>query len=292
MKKRAKRVINRLGNVQSFIACDSGYDEAGIVIIGAGYDSTTSNRPGARFGPLAIRQDSYGLESYSPYLDKDLEGSRIYDAGDLELSFGDPVPVLGIIEGAIDEIMADGKLPLLIGGEHLVSLGAIRAMAKCYEDLHIIHFDAHTDLRDEYLGQRLSHATVMRRCYDILGDGRIFQFGIRSGSGLEFEWAKGRIGINKFGLDGLDEVIGLIGGAPVYFTLDMDVLDSSVFCGTGTPEAGGVSFMDLIFAIQKVSGLNIVGCDVVELAPNLDISGVSTATACKVVREMLLMLSK
>ena len=282
-------MLNKSGNIQNFIGCDAAYDDAKIVIFGAPYDSTTSNRPGTRFAAAAMRVDSFGLETYSPYQDLDLEDARIYDAGELELPFGRPEPALGMIEAAAAQIMADGKMPVMIGGEHLVTLGAIRAAAKLHPNLRIIHLDAHTDLREDFLGESLSHATVLRRCHDILGDGRIFQFGIRSGTREEFEWAKaGHTHLQKFNLSGLMEIVESLGDVPVYFTLDLDVLDPSAFPGTGTPEAGGISFMELLSVIILLKQLNVVGCDLVELAPNLDTSGVSTAMACKVMRELLL----
>ena len=183
-------MLNKSGNIHNFIGCDAGYDDAKIVIFGAPYDSTTSNRPGARFGPAAMRNDSHSIETYSPYQNLDLDDRLIYDAGDLELPFGRPQPMLEAIEAVTAQIFGDGKIPIMLGGEHLVTLGAIRAASAKFPDLHIIHLDAHTDLREDYLGEKLSHATVLRRCHDILGDGRIFQYGIRSGTGDEFEWAK------------------------------------------------------------------------------------------------------
>lgn len=279
-------------NIQTFIGCDSHYDEADIVIFGAPFDSTTSFRPGTRFASQAMRTDSFGLETYSPYQDKDLEDCNVFDGGDLELCFGNSEKTLNIIEEFSAKILSDNKIPIMIGGEHLVTLGSVRAVAKKYPDLHIIHFDAHTDLRDEYMGEKLSHASVIRRSWDILGDGRIFQFGIRSGEKAEFEWAKQHTFLNKFNFDNLEEVIEKLQGKPIYFTIDLDVLDSSVFPGTGTPEAGGVSFMKLLNSIIKVGKLNIVGADVNELSPHYDNSGASTAVACKVLRELLLAISK
>ena len=283
-------------NIETFIGCDSSYEDAKIVLFGAPFDSTTSYRPGARFGSAAIRHESYGLETYSPYQDKDLIDYNIFDSGDLELCFGSSEMALKDIEKRTNEILKDNKLPLLIGGEHLVTLGAVRAVAKKYPDLCIIHFDAHADLRNDYLGAKLSHACVIRRCYDILGDNRIYQFCIRSGERDEFEFAKAHTNMHKFNFEGLDEVINyfesLTAPIPVYLTIDLDCLDPSIFPGTGTPEAGGVSFMELLDAIKKVSRLKIVGADINELAPMLDASGASTATACKVLRELLLALSK
>lgn len=279
-------------NIHTFIGCDNLYENSDIVIFGAPFDSTTSFRPGTRFASQVMRNDSYGLETYSPYQDKDLEDYSIFDAGDLELCFGNSEKSLNIIEDFSKKILEDNKIPLMIGGEHLVTLGSVRAVSKKFDDLHIIHFDAHTDLRDEYMGEKLSHASVIRRAWDIVGDNKIFQFGIRSGEKTEFEWAKEHTFLNKFNFNNLDEVIEKLREKNVYFTIDLDVLDPSIFSGTGTPEAGGVSFMDLLNAIIKIGQLNIVGADINELAPNYDNSGVSTAVACKVLRELLLAIQK
>jgi len=277
-------------NIETFIGCDAEYSEARIVLFGAPFDSTTSFRPGTRFAPHTIRSESFGLETYSPLLDRDLEDISVFDSGDLELCIGSSEKALAQISERTATILADNKLPLMIGGEHLVTLGAFREVIKKYPDVHIIHFDAHTDLRDEYLGVGLSHACVIRRCHDLTGDGRIHQFGIRSGERSEFRWAaEGHTNLHKFNFDGLAETVKQIGRKPVYFTIDLDVLDPSVFPGTGTPEAGGVTFMQLFDAMRIVcNGCNIVAADVNELCPTYDQSGVSTAVACKVVRELLL----
>ena len=277
-------------NIHTFIGCDREYEESKIVLFGAPFDSTTSYRPGTRFASSAIRNESFGIETYSPYLDKDLTDYKIFDGGDLELTFGNPGRSLKDIEEFSSQIIKDGKIPFMIGGEHLVTLGAVSAAVKVYEDLHIIHFDAHADLRDDYLGETLSHASVMRRCWDLVGDNKIFQFGIRSGDREEFRWGKDHVKTTKFTFEGLEEVIESLKGKPVYFTIDLDVLDPSAFPGTGTPEAGGVTFLDLLSAVRKVSKLNIVGLDMNELSPIYDQSGASTALACKLVREILLLL--
>lgn len=279
-------------NIHTFIGCDSEYDESKIVIFGAPFDSTTSYRPGTRFASSAMRNESFGIETYSPYQDKDLTDIKVFDGGDLELCFGSPESALNDIENFSSKILGNGKLPCMIGGEHLVTLGAVRAAVKKYPDLHIIHFDAHADLRDDYLGQKLSHACVMRRCHELVGDGKIFQFGIRSGDREEFLWGKDHVTTNKFDFTGLENIAEKIQNKPVYFTLDLDVLDPSCFPGTGTPEAGGVSFTELMSAIKSVSALNVVGIDVNELSPMLDQSGASTALACKLLREILLYFYK
>lgn len=273
-------------NIETFLGFEEEYEPSTMVVFGAPFDSTTSFRPGTRFASKMMRSESFGLETYSPYQDKDLTDYSLFDGGDLELSFGNTKRALDSIEEYTANILADGKIPCMIGGEHLVTLGAVRAAVKQYPDLHVIQFDAHTDLRDDYLDEQLSHATVIRRVWDLTGDGRIFQFGIRSGDRSEFEWGKDHVHTNKFNFNGLEQVVQQVKDKPVYLTIDLDVLDPSIFPGTGTPEAGGVSFNELLDAILTVSGLNIVACDINELAPVYDHSGVSTAVACKVLREL------
>ena len=279
-------------NIETFIGCDATFEEAKVVLFGAPFDSTTSFRPGARFGSAAIRHESFGLETYSPYQDKDLTDYKVFDSGDLELCFGSSEQALKEIEERANVIIEHGKLPVLIGGEHLVTLGAVRAAVKEWKDLHIIHFDAHADLREDYLGATLSHACVMRRCQELLGDGRIHQFCIRSGDREEFRFATEHTDMHKFDFTGLKEVVNELKEkkVPVYFTIDLDCMDPSIFPGTGTPEAGGVSFKELLDAILLVSETNVVAADINELAPMLDTTGVSTAVAGKVLRELLLSL--
>lgn len=281
-------------NIETFLGCDTSYEDAKIVLFGAPFDSTTSFRPGARFGPAAMRHESFGLETYSPYQDADLTDYAVFDSGDLELCFGSAEMVLKDIEERTQTILSDGKLPLLLGGEHLVTLGAFRAILQKHPDVHIIHFDAHADLRDDYLGAKLSHACVLRRCHDLIGDGRIHQFGIRSGEREEFRFAKAHTDMHPLTLDGLSDCVAALkaSNAPVYVTIDLDCLDPSVFPGTGTPEAGGISFLQLLEAIQQVAQCRIVGTDLNELAPMLDSTAVSTATACKVLRELLIAIFK
>ena len=283
-----------LPNIETFIGCESSFEEASIVLYGAPFDSTTSFRPGARFGPAAMRHESFGLETYSPYQDRDLMDISVFDSGDLELCFGSSEMALSDIQKRAEEILKADKFPLLLGGEHLVTLAAVRAVAVKYPDLHIIHFDAHADLRDDYLGARLSHACVLRRCHDLLGDGRIHQFCIRSGEREEFRFAAQHTDFHPLSFDGLEETVRELKekNVPIYFTNDLDCLDPAVFQGTGTPEAGGVTFLELLEAIRTVAQANVVGADVNELAPMLDASGVSTATACKVLRELLLAIAK
>ncbi|WP_317407317.1 agmatinase [Fournierella massiliensis] len=278
-------------NVEVFMGCDKGPRFASTMLFGAPFDSTTSYRPGTRFGSAAIRHESYGIESYSPYQNKDLEDANVIDLGDLELCFGDVNKALDRIEERTRHVLHASKRPFMLGGEHLVTLGAFRAVAAMYPDVHIIHFDAHADLRDDYLGAKLSHACVLRRCWELVGDGRIHQFGIRSGDREEFAWGRTHVSTRRFDFEGLEETLNQLEGKPVYFTVDLDVMDPSIFPGTGTPEPGGVTFDALRQAVTLVcSRAKVVGCDVNELSPHYDQSGVSTIVACKIVREMLLAL--
>ena len=279
--------MNKERSGTAFIGCEAAYANSGIVLFGAPFDGTTSYRPGARFGPAAMRGESYGLETYSPYIDRDLTEFAVHDSGDLELPFGNTTRVLDMIEACAQEIVTDGKRPVMLGGEHLTTLGCVRAMVRAYPELCVLHLDAHADLRDNYLGEQLSHATVMRRCWDILGDNRIWQFGIRSGERAEFAFAAAHTHMRRFDFAGLQEACSALQGKPVYVTIDMDVLDSGVFPGTGTPEAGGVGFAALVEALDVMMVLQVVGADLVELSPPNDAGGASTALACKLLRELL-----
>ena len=276
---------------QHFIGFEAPFKDATIALFGAPFDGTTSFRPGTRFAPSSIRPDSYGLETYSPYLDLDLEDYALTDLGDIDLPFGNTKKALDLIEDTTKQLLTANKKTLMVGGEHLVTLPVVKAYAKRYPELCLIHLDAHTDLREEYLGETLSHATVIRHAWEYLGDDHIFQLGIRSGMKSEFEWAKQHTHLYPFDLSHLDEVLAHIGTRPVYLTIDLDVLDPSIFPGTGTPEPGGVTMKELLNALVQMKGLNLVGADVVELSPHYDTSGVSTAVACKVIREVALLLA-
>jgi agmatinase len=276
----------------SFQSCKAEYKESSVVLFSAPLDNTTSYRPGTRFAGNAVRVESIGIEWYSPYKEMNLRDYNTVDIGDLDLPMGLVEESLDIIYNNTKTIINDNKKPMMIGGEHLVTYPVVKALVEKYPDLRIIHLDAHTDLRDEFLGRELSHATVIKRCYDILGDNRIYQFGIRSGDKSEFDFAKaGHVFMQKFNFDGLENVIEEIKNHPVYITIDMDVLDPSVFPGTGTPEPGGMTFKELLAAMKKFEKLNnVVGADLVELAPMLDSSNVSTVVTAKALREMILLL--
>jgi len=271
------------------------YEEAKVVVFGAPFDGTTSNKAGTKFAMNAMRLESEGLETYSPLLDLDLDDAKICDIGDVELSYGIAEKVVDELEIAVSNILADGKIPLMVGGEHLVSYPAVKAVATHHPDIHIIHLDAHTDLREEFGGSKLSHATVLKRIWDVLGDDRIFQFGIRSGTKEEFDFARvhQHTYIEPLRINTVGQILEKLSGKKVYVTIDLDVLDPSIMSGTGTPEAGGITYRELeeFFLLLKNANVKIVGADIVELSPGHDPSGVSTATACKVLREMALILA-
>ncbi len=275
-----------------FLGCTADYADAAIVLFGAPFDGTVSYRAGTRFGPQAARSESFGIETWSPYQLADLENAHVCDLGDIDVPIGNTPETLRMIGDLASEVFAGGKKLLMMGGEHLVSFPAIKAAYDRYPELCVIHFDAHADLREDYLGEKNSHASAIRRVHEVLGDGRIWQFGIRSGTQDEFQWAEeGHTDLHPFGFEGLAEVVRALAGKPVYLTVDLDVLDSSVFPGTGTPEAGGVTFRELMEAFGVLKGLNIVGADAVELSPPYDPSGGSTAVACKVIRELALLMA-
>ncbi|MGK0553983.1 agmatinase [Macrococcus capreoli] len=279
-------------NKHVYMSCEASFEEATTVIYGAPFDGTVSNRPGTRFAADAIRSESYGLETYSPYLNKDLEDVNIIDTGDVDITIGNKVKVLEELEDTARTILNANKLPFMIGGEHLVTLGPFRAVHEKYPDVVLVQLDAHTDLRDDYMGEPLSHATVVRRIHDIVGDGRIYQYGIRSGTKEEFDWSDTHTTLEKFSIDTLKDLPGLIGDTPVYVTIDLDCLDPSIFPGTGTPEPGGLTYKELEPAFKVFEQLNVVAADIVELSPPYDHSGVSNAVAAKVARELMLAITK
>lgn len=273
---------------------ENPYDKSDIVVYGAGFDGTTSNRPGARFASSSMRPEFYGLETYSPILELDLEDFKICDMGDLDLSIGDTDKVLQEIYEGTKQIIQDNKIPFMIGGEHLVTLPAFKAVYEKYEDVYILHFDAHTDLREEYNNNKNSHATVIKRIWDIVGDNKIYQFGIRSGTKEEFDFSlkENHTYMEVGNINTFKDIVDKLEYKKIYITIDLDVFDPSIFPGTGTPESGGVTYREFenIFSILKNSNVDIVGCDIVELSPDYDNTKVSTVLACKVLRELALVL--
>ena len=272
---------------RNWMGQNSDYRSSDIVMLGMPFDGTVSYRPGSRFAPEQIRLASWGLEEYSPYFDKHLEDCNFHDAGDLEFPLGNTVKSLEVIKNNVEDIYSDGKKVFGIGGEHLVTLPEIQAVSKYVENLAIVHFDAHTDLREEYLGEPLSHSAVIRHSAEIVGFDNLKQIGIRSGMKEEFELMKKYNTLcHKY------EELDVLKDKNIFVTVDLDVLDTSIMPGTGTPEVGGLDFNQLIGWFKYLSQFNIVGADVVELAPDYDSSGASTAVATKVIRELLMAMSK
>ncbi len=265
--------------------------KAKTMLVGVPYDGTSTFRPGSRFAPNAIRDASYGIESYSPYQDRDLRDIRFFDIGDIPLSFSLKELNLQIIETFISRIIRQGKRVVSLGGEHLISLPIIKAHATKYKKLAVIQLDAHSDLIDSFRGEKLSHATVMRRTAEIIGFENLYQLGIRSMVKEDRLLPFRDTHMCLFDLKKADEYIKQLKNRPVYVSIDLDVLDPSIFCGTGTPEPGGITFKELVDFIVKLKELNVVGADVVELSPHYDQSGVSSITAAVVVREILLAIA-
>ena len=268
---------------RNWMGQNENYEDSEIIMLGLPFDGTVSYRPGSRFAPEQIRLASWGLEEYSPYFNKHLQDCNFHDAGDLEFPLGNTQGSLDLIEKNVREIYQDGKKVFGIGGEHLVTLPEIKAISEFYDNLVIVHFDAHTDLREEYLGEKLSHSAVIRHSADIVGFENLKQIGIRSGMKEEFELMK-----KHNTLIHEHSELDCFKGKNIFVTVDLDVLDTSIMPGTGTPEAGGLTFNELVGWFKYLSSFNIVGADVVELAPDYDASGVSTAVATKVIRELLM----
>ncbi len=280
-----------MARILNFIGCETPFPSANTVVIGYPYDGTSSYRPGSRFAPSAIREASDGLETYSPYLNLNLDDKQICDLGDLTFPFGNKTRVLSMIEAKTRGLLSASKLVLSLGGEHLITYPIIKEFIKVFPRMIIIHLDAHADLRDKYLGEKESHATVLRRVYDVVGPKRIYHFGIRSGTKEEFLFGQEYCHFYPFDLGRMELVLSEIPNeTPIYLTVDLDILDPSVLPGTGTPEPGGIQFMELISAIHRLKGKNLVGADVVELAPDYDPTKVSSIVAAKVIREILCLL--
>ncbi len=273
-----------------FMGSSDNYMEADIIIVGAPMDYTSSFRPGSRYGPQKIREVSIGIEEYNILLDRSLEDVKYYDAGDIELPFANVKKSLEMIGDTCKNLINDNKFPLFIGGEHLISLPLIKEVYKKYgDDLIVLHFDAHADLRESYLGEDLSHATVIRRISDFVKTENIFQFGIRSGTKEEIEYA--RLNTNVFLFDSLEpfkKIINRIIDKPVYITLDIDILDPAYANGTGTPEPGGCTSKEILEIIYESRRLNIVGFDIVEVNPIYDASERTSLLAAKIIRDTIL----
>jgi len=274
----------------NYISANASFEKSRGVILGCPYDGSASFRPGARFGPSAIRRASWGIETFSPYFRRDLNHCSIHDMGDLELPLGEKKISLGLIRNGLGKILSEKKFPILLGGDHLITLPIVEEVLTVYPRLHLLQIDAHTDLREDYLGEPLSHSTVMRKVIDHLGEGRLFQIGVRSGTEEEFKLARKMKSIVSLEPGSLSAMTKRLRDQPVYITLDLDVIDPSLMPGVGTPEPGGLTFQEFIFLLKKLQALHVVGLDIVELTPDYDLTQVSSVTASVILREMILAL--
>jgi len=283
-------IKDNFSNSGKFLSSINDYKESDIVIVGVPMDYTVSFKPGTRFGPQAIRTASLGLEEYSVYLDRNLKEKKYYDFGDLILPYGNVEKSLDIIGNAAKEILEDGKKPLFLGGEHLISVPVIKEVYKKYGDeLVVLHFDAHTDLRTEFFGEENSHATVLRKASEFINNKNMYHFGIRSGIKEEFEFSYKNTNMFLFNVvEPLKSVLEYIKSKPIYITWDIDVIDPAYAPGTGTPEPGGITSKEAFNAIHILKDLNVVGMDLVEVSPDYDHSGITSILAAKLIRESIL----
>jgi agmatinase len=272
----------------TFISAKASFSESTAVILGCPFDGTASFRPGARFGPSAIRKASWGIETFSPYLGRDLTSYRVHDMGDLDLPLGDKKISFRLIRDGLRKILSARKFPVLLGGDHLVSLPIVEEMLCVHPQLRLIHIDAHTDLREDYLGETLSHSTVMRKLLAPLGKGRLFQIGVRSGTEEEFRLARKLKTMVSPRQGSVRSMVKRLKNLPVYVSLDLDVIDPGLLPGVGTPEPGGLTFLEFISLLKELRSLRVVGFDMVELTPDYDPSQVSSVTASVMLREMIL----
>ena len=279
-----------------FMGAQRGLNQCRVSLLGVPYDGTCCFRPGARFGPSAVREDSYGIETYCPQLNLDLEDINFTDIGSLDVPLGDAKSTLDYIRDATDILLKKNLKPLIIGGEHSITSGVIKSLITNYPDLIMLQLDAHADLRDEWLGSKFSHACTMKRCLEILPSKKIFQIGIRSGTKSEFlemnnskRLIQHTLGKNA---KSLEEALKSFKGRPIYLTFDSDWFDPSIMPGTGTPEPGGYFWGDFAAIIDVIKSHNLIGADVVELSPKLDNSGISSILAAKVIRSLIMLLDK
>ena len=283
-------------NSAIFMGAQRSIDQCKVSLLGVPYDGTCCFRPGARFGPSAVWEDSYGIETYCPQLNLDLEDIKFADVGSLDVPLGDAKLTIDYVQDATDILLKNNLKPLNIGGEHSITSGVIKSIITKHPELVMIQLDAHADLRDEWLGSKFSHACSMKRCLEILPSKKIFQIGIRSGTKLEFvEMRKNKsliphtLGDNaKY----LEEALKDFHGKPIYLTFDLDWFDPSIMPGTGTPEPGGYFWKDFAAIVEVLKYQNLIGADVVELSPKLDNSGISSILAAKVIRSLIMLLNK
>ena len=295
-KSKVKNLSTFNNDGAIFMGAKRSIDNCKVSLFGVPYDGTSCFKPGSRFGPSAVREDSYGIETYCPQLNLDLEDINFADLGSLDVPIGDAKLIIEYVKDATDILLENNLNPLFIGGEHSITSGIIKSIITHYPDLIMIQLDAHADLRDEWLGNKFSHACTMRRCLEILPSKKIFQIAIRSGTKLEFMEMKKTKSLIPHTLGDnakyLERALEGINGTPIYLTVDLDWFDPSIMPGTGTPEPGGYFWRDFAAIIEVLKSHNLIGADIVELSPKLDNSGISSILAAKVVRSLIMLLDK
>ena len=278
-----------------FMGAKRNPDNCSIGIFGVNYDGTCSYKSGTRFGPNAIRLVSTCLETFCPRLGKDLEDFNYVDFGSLEINTNDTKSVVESVKLATTYLISRSLAPIMIGGEHSITRGAIEALVNKYPDLILIQLDAHADLRNSYMGNKHSHACTMQRCLDVLPKQKILQVGIRSGTKEEFKLMREKNQLVNF-LPGanaheLKKALIPYANSPIYLTIDLDWFDPSLLPGTGTPEPGGFFWNDFEVILKTLKNFRIVASDIVELSPEIDSSGVSSVVAAKVLRSLIMSLN-
>ena len=279
-----------------FMGANKNLSDCSIGLFGVNYDGTTSFKPGARFGPNAIRNVSESLETYCPFVNKDLNLINYFDAGSLKLDLSDTRSIIKTVKSGTNFLLNNNLKPLILGGEHSISIGVIEALVEKYPTLIMIQLDAHADLRNSYQNNKYSHACTIRRCLEILPSKKVFQIGIRSGTKEEFTIMNNNHQLIKFrtgdSIIEIQKTLEPFKKHPIYLTIDLDWFDPSLLSGTGTPEPGGFFWHDFEKIIELLNIFEIIGCDIVELSPDLDNSGISSIVAAKTTRSLIMTLDK
>ena len=279
-----------------FMGSNRTIKNSSIGIYGVPYDGTTSFRPGSRFGPTSIREISHGIETYCPEFELDLCDLNYSDFGSLKIPYGAPEPVIKSVENITVELINNKIKPLMLGGEHSMTIGAVKGASKFYSDLVLIQLDAHADLRDKWLGSKYNHACTMRRCLEVIASDHLLQVGIRSGTREEFAELKSEQRLIRLDPENntnvFEQALSNLLGKPIYLTIDLDWFDPSVLPGTGTPEPGGFFWHNFSNILKILRKHNVVAADIVELSPQLDASGISSVLAAKTTRSVLMLLNQ
>ena len=295
----------RFGGIATFMRLPGNSDpsDLDVAVVGVPLDIGTSNRPGARFGPRGIRSESVLIRPYNmatraaPF-----DSLRIDDTGDVATNPFNLLDAVDRIERHFDELLADDVITVSMGGDHTVVLPILRAMHKVHGPVGLVHVDAHTDINDTMFGEQVTHGTPFRRAVEegLLDGDRVVQIGVR-GTGYaadDFDWSREQ-GFRVVQAEEcwhksltplMAEVREKVGGGPVYLSFDIDGLDPAFAGGTGTPEVGGLTTIQGIEIIRGCAGLDLVGCDLVEVAPAYDPTGNTSLVAANLLSEMLCVL--